>query len=55
MRMIAELDKTWKKSVVTWFNHFKPEVHLNNIEEFSPYIIENTTILHYKDQLVNAV
>jgi hypothetical protein len=28
---------------------------LNNIEEFSPYLKENTTFHHYKDQLVNAV
>jgi hypothetical protein len=28
---------------------------LNNILEFSPYRKENTTLHHYKDQLVNAV
>jgi hypothetical protein len=27
---------------------------LNNMEEFSPYLKENT-LHHYKDQLVNAV
>jgi hypothetical protein len=33
----------------------KSEAHLNNISEFSPYRKENTTLHHYKDQLVNAV
>jgi hypothetical protein len=28
---------------------------LNNIYEFSPYLKENTTLQHYKDQFVNAV
>jgi hypothetical protein len=28
---------------------------LNNTYEFSPYLKENTTLRHYKDQLVNAV
>jgi hypothetical protein len=31
------------------------EARLNNIKEFSPYRKENTTLHHYKDQLVNAV
>jgi hypothetical protein len=31
------------------------EDRLNNIYEFSPYLKENTTLHHYKDQLVNAV
>jgi hypothetical protein len=34
---------------------FKAEARLNIIEEFSPYLKENTTLHHYKDQLVNAV
>jgi hypothetical protein len=34
---------------------FKAEARLNNIYEFSPYLKENTTLHHYKDQLVNAV
>jgi hypothetical protein len=33
----------------------KPEVNLNNLNKISPYRNENTTRLHYKDQLVNAV
>jgi hypothetical protein len=31
------------------------EARLNNICEFSPYLKENATLHHYKDQLVNAV
>jgi hypothetical protein len=31
------------------------KVQLNVILEFSPYLKENTTLHHYKDQLVNAV
>jgi hypothetical protein len=27
----------------------------NNIQEFSPYRKENTTLHHYKDQLVNVI
>jgi hypothetical protein len=34
---------------------FEAEARLNNIYEFSPYRKENTTLHHYKDQLVNAV
>jgi hypothetical protein len=34
---------------------FKAEARLNNIYEFRPYLKENTTLHHYKDQLVNAV
>jgi hypothetical protein len=34
---------------------FKVETRLNSIQEFSPYLKENTTFHHYKDQLVNAV
>jgi hypothetical protein len=34
---------------------FEAEARLNNIWEFSPYLKENTTLRHYKDQLVNAV
>jgi hypothetical protein len=37
------------------FNPLKPEAHPNNIWEFSPYRKENTTLHHYKDQLINAV
>jgi hypothetical protein len=33
----------------------KREARLNSIQEFSPYRKENTTLHHYKDQLVNAV
>jgi hypothetical protein len=35
--------------------NFEDEARLNVIEEFSPYLKENTTLHHYKDQLVNAV
>jgi hypothetical protein len=31
------------------------EAHLNNVQKFSSYIKQNTTRLHYKDQLVNVV
>jgi hypothetical protein len=31
------------------------KARLNNIYEFSPYLKENTTLHHYKNQLVNAV
>jgi hypothetical protein len=34
---------------------FEAEARLNNIEESSPYLKENTAVHHYKDQLVNAV
>jgi hypothetical protein len=34
---------------------FETEARLNNILEFSAYRKENTTLHHYKDQLVNAV
>jgi hypothetical protein len=38
------------------FNYpFEDEACLNVIYEFSPYLKENTTLHHYKDQLVNAV
>jgi hypothetical protein len=33
----------------------EPETPGHNIYEFSPYLKENTTLHHYKDQLVNAV
>jgi hypothetical protein len=34
---------------------FEAEARLNNIEEFSPYCKENTTLHHFKDQLINVV
>jgi hypothetical protein len=34
---------------------FEAEARLNNIQEFSPYRKENTTLHRYRDQLVNAV
>jgi hypothetical protein len=34
---------------------FEAETRLNKISVFSPYLKENTTLHHYKDQLVNAV
>jgi hypothetical protein len=34
---------------------FEAETCLNNIQEFSPYHKENTTLHHYKDQLVKVV
>jgi hypothetical protein len=33
----------------------KPEIHLNNIYKFSPYLTGNTLHLRYKAQPVNAV
>jgi hypothetical protein len=41
--------------VKTLWQPFEAEVSLNNIQEFSQYLKENTTLYHYKDQLVNAV
>jgi hypothetical protein len=34
---------------------FEAEARLNIFYQFSPYRKENTTLHHYKDQLVNAV
>jgi hypothetical protein len=34
---------------------FKAEPLVDNIYVFSPYLKENTTLQHYKDQLGNAV
>jgi hypothetical protein len=34
---------------------FKAEVRLNITEEFSPFLKHNTSLHHYKDQLVKAV
>jgi hypothetical protein len=34
---------------------FEAEARPNNIQESSPYLKENTTLHHYKDQLVNAI
>jgi hypothetical protein len=31
------------------------EVSLNNIKNWSPYLTENTTFIHYKYQFVNVV
>jgi hypothetical protein len=31
------------------------EARLNNIQELTPYLKENTELQHYKDQLVNVV
>jgi hypothetical protein len=36
-------------------NPLKHAVHISNICMFSPYLKENTTLHHYKDQLVNVV
>jgi hypothetical protein len=41
--------------VLSSVKSFEAEARLNNIYEFSPYLKENTTLHHYKDQLVNAV
>jgi hypothetical protein len=35
--------------------HFEVEARLNNMQKFSSYLEENTTLLHYRHQLVNAV
>jgi hypothetical protein len=34
---------------------FEAETLLNNILKSSPYRTENATLLHYKDQFINAV
>jgi hypothetical protein len=34
---------------------FEAEAYVNVVQKFSPYRKENTTLHHYKDQLVNAV
>jgi hypothetical protein len=33
---------------------FEAEAHLKTTSKFSPYLKENTTLHHNKDQLVNA-
>jgi hypothetical protein len=43
----------WSKEEVE--QGFEDEARLNVISESSPYLKENTTLHHYKDQLVNAV
>jgi hypothetical protein len=48
-----EQGQHWFKSY--FFNSMEPEVRLNNISTFSSYLKENSTRLHKKDQLVNAV
>jgi hypothetical protein len=35
-------------------NPLKAETHLDNTYKFSPYRKENTTLHHFKDQLVDA-
>jgi hypothetical protein len=35
--------------------YLRAETHLNNIQEFTMYLKENTTLHHYKDQMVNTV
>jgi len=32
-----------------------PEIRLNDIYKFGSYLIENTLVLHYQDQLVNVL
>jgi hypothetical protein len=47
---------TLRMTMKTYFCQlFEAEAHVNNICEFSPYRKENTTLHHYKDQLINAV
>jgi hypothetical protein len=51
-------DGSKRKEKTDWSPVSKPfeaEACLNVIYEFSPYLKENTTLHHYKDQLVNAV
>jgi hypothetical protein len=38
-----------------YINPLKPKLVLITFEVFSPYRKENTTLHHYKDQLINAV
>jgi hypothetical protein len=44
-----------KKSLLRTPALFESEARRNDIKEFSPYLKENRTLHHYKDQLVNAV
>ena len=39
---------------VDMFNTVKSVVYLNYVQNFSSYITENATRLHYKDQLFNG-
>jgi hypothetical protein len=39
----------------TNFNPVKTKAHVNNNWKFSPFLTENTTLHHYKAQMVNAV
>jgi hypothetical protein len=48
------LFKNWSSNPPQ-FLKFEAEADLNNIQKLSPYRKENTTLHHYKDQLVNAV
>jgi hypothetical protein len=38
-----------------WYWPFYAKTHVNNIEEVSPYLEENTLHLHYKDHCVNPL
>jgi hypothetical protein len=51
---LTNVDQFTKKNYVS-FNPFEPEARVNSIHELSPYLKENTTLHHYKDQLVKAV
>jgi hypothetical protein len=53
---------TWEPSQHLLKDRGKPRkpvsrwpAHLNIIQEFSPYLKENATCAHYKDQFLNAV
>jgi hypothetical protein len=52
---ITLLANIYTHKTVRKYYPFESEARLNNIYEFSLYLKENTTLHHYKDQLVNAV
>lgn len=41
--------------IVASFKHVKAEIHVSKINKSSSYFTENTLLLHYKDQFINAV
>jgi hypothetical protein len=50
--LTAELHECW---ALPASGHPQQAAYLNNISKFGPYLKENTTLHHYKDQLVIAV
>jgi hypothetical protein len=65
MRSMQQQLGTWEPSQHLLKDRGKPrkpvsswpeaQARLNSIKESSPYLKQNTTLHHYKDQLVNVV